>query len=99
MRSFSVLLLIPFFLALTRAVPVSKKLSAAGSYPRSPSFDSPFLIINALFPLEAALVDPTQEHGFIPRDVWAYPATPPSSFLMTNVQHWWFRNGGPVDKE
>jgi hypothetical protein len=33
MRSFIVLLLIHFFLVLASAVPVSKELSAKGSYP------------------------------------------------------------------
>lgn len=33
MRSFIVLLLIPFFLVLARAKPFSKKLSAEGSHP------------------------------------------------------------------
>jgi hypothetical protein len=43
----------------------------------SPSFSCSILIANGLFPLEAAaLVDPTQEQGFIPRDVRAYPAMP-----------------------
>jgi hypothetical protein len=35
MRSFIVLFLVPFFLVLARAVPVSKMLSAKGYYPHS----------------------------------------------------------------
>jgi hypothetical protein len=74
MRSFFVFLLIQFFLVLARPVPVSNKLSAKGSYPH-PLVLLSFLVANAPFPLEAALVNPT-EQGFIPRDVRANPATP-----------------------